>query len=838
MSRLRVLDHAVLRIASWPVEDFSGFARPQLRKAAGMARETHAHFKRAQERALADIRDAIKSNKEAATRNLLRRIRKSIISASSLCSEVLNDPRLPPQCRDALAAYDEVQSRLAEASDAFMRQYTDAIEDDRRRLHEVCGTAHFQRALALVNPPVAESWRRRCGNLKAEQARHRRLEHTVVSYLARAVGRPTPHAVWAGVAPVVPAVGKAEEAAASLQFRHASGFVHVEPDLRPFVLAVSCLSARPEYRFNLGLKRNPTLHRRGGQWLFESQSTWRTLSSNPLTDMVLAYFDSDEPQPVQPLVMMLSQDAPEASADIKAALEALCDLDVLRSGLEFPAHAEDSWSALDYVIERLLERDRATWTAAKLRLQSICERMSSRWAELSVDEALKMVGEAGGVIQSVLEEAGAAGGWSGPGLVLTQRLPVVGIWNEAMREAVGRAVAAFLGFHGEDGTAELYRRTSLRAIVEALGEQSAPLLELLPSLRRPGGEPSDDSAEQATPDFVRLTAFDAFADAEVKASALALERRLEWRLAAGRTETHIALPLAASSIPAGLFGSTVIRPAGRDRFWAAWGRPQLGVFATRVAHLLKLEDDSTPVIDCLSKAVRSIEARGTSLRAIVGGDAPNRNAALGPILTERVINVRGHGADGPSALRVAAGAGAADVWLEDGEGGRVLPVLDSAAVLGDSVVAQFLAAVAVGQGWTLTGLGFPVLTVERDDRQELPRVFAGGDVLLSPHRWIVPTEALLRVKSSSETEQYLAWIDELDRRGIPSWARVYLIGQEHLLLPLDSPLCARMLLARLKPSISYLLITEALTGPEECVSLDGRHHVAELAVSWVTEPDL
>ncbi|MFY0536405.1 lantibiotic dehydratase [Nannocystis pusilla] len=149
------------------------------------------------------------------------------------------------------------RARVADPSDmslwtVYCETYAAAIERTRARLWaSTADDPAFMRALTLGNPELAAS---AAGTVRAprnKRVRHR--ETSLYRHLARAVARPEPNGMWAGVA--LARVGEGE----GVSCRPATPRCAFAPDLAPFVAMFAALAARPDYRARARYKLNPTV---------------------------------------------------------------------------------------------------------------------------------------------------------------------------------------------------------------------------------------------------------------------------------------------------------------------------------------------------------------------------------------------------------------------------------------------------------------------------------------------------------------------------------------------------------------------------------------------------
>ena len=726
----------------------------------------------------------------------------------------------------------------ARARRSFDALHAAELGQERLHLHRLAAATPFRRALAIGNPALAARWKPvdRIDAL-SNRARERRLEASVFHTLMRAVGRPTPQSAWAGIAGVRPTDQDDHRASSRLTIDTAALHRHFTVDLTPFHATLAALRRHPRYRTS-ALCLNPTLRRVSMGWRYERQSQsrpgWCAAPSDAACQSLIDAYRRSSPRPAAEVIRELAESDSALAATLGEAVDHLLAEDVLRIDIALPVSGQTVWGTLESVTPRLLPEDRLRWVDVINRIRHVCDRLTTDFDQLDPAEvdSLRQAVEAD--VSGLWSWVGLRGKIMQPVLHLDTCVPFDVRWTRSTREVVEHAVREVLSFHREDGAAERYRRTSLQGVVDALaavGDNAALALLDGTGFRRiaPAGHDMD-LHEQL---FARFTGMP---DRDVISHCAAWERRLQ-PFAADSSMT-VDLKGCADHPPPGPAGAFAVSSLNGQNLVVEWGRPQAGMFVSRLAEALACRDGDVPLISELRQRIDAVHAEGVLAAEVVGSDPINLNTAIQPRIT--ALRVDAHGADnvGLDDLRVELDPRELRPWLTRHAGERIVPTYQSAAAIGGvDPCSWLLFRLAMGHGWEFTSFGFPPLRRERSTWHHLPRLVLPTGTILSAERWTIPEETLRAIQACDESGRYLAWRAEVERRGLPSLVRVRWDvhpAASSVLMRTDSPLAVSALFLRLPEACHRLIVTEIPGGIEStCIrSPTGEHHFAELAISW------
>ncbi len=273
----------------------------------------------------------------------------------------------------------------------FESTYAACLQAERRALWErTVGDDRFLRALALSSPSALARVRSAANRRDGPRNRAMRIvEHTLYRYLARAVGRVTPHGLWAGVSEVrFGAKTRVQRVAARHRF---------VPDLRPFQALMRALAARPAYRGAAGWVLNPTLAcSPGGGWTFfarrpDGHVEQRALEAEPRLAAAIDALAGLAPMRLDRLAAEIAGEGrwpPGSRRFLVQMLDALAEGGVLVGGLDLPARFDTPWQALEIAAESLAGAEREAWRTAAARLGERCARLAGDLEGTAPDQLL------------------------------------------------------------------------------------------------------------------------------------------------------------------------------------------------------------------------------------------------------------------------------------------------------------------------------------------------------------------------------------------------------------------------------------------------------------------
>jgi hypothetical protein len=272
---------------------------------------------------------------------------------------------------------------------------------------------------------------------------------------------------------------------------------------------------------------------------------------------------------------------------------------------------------------------------------------------------------------------------------------------------------------------------------------------------------------------------------------------------------------------------------------AEWGRPQPALFVSRWGDLLGDETGAGALSGALAAELGRWDRSGVRAVEVVGADPANLNAAVRPPVVP--LRLEPHGATGLRLADLSVRMEHDRPWLHcAGTDVRLVPVYGSAAAIGnEDACSRLLLQLAMAHGWELLSLGSPLLA-ERRSWTHVPRVVLPGGTVLSAQRWSVDRRTVAALAGREGPEQYVEWRRHADRLGLPATVWVGAAEDpdpERQVLRTDSPLAVRSLLLEAARAPRALEFVEAHGEPSEWPVRDaqGRHHLAELAVSWFDE---
>ena len=732
------------------------------------------------------------------------------------------DPELAAAADTLLAAEMAVAATREEYEEAFDR----AMEAQRDRLRDHAGPDRFRTALAIANPAVARQWGR--GEDRRDKARVRRREDTVLRYLLRSAGRPTPHGLWAGVAEVHPAETEDGVHATPTDARSL-----VVPDLDPFATTLEALADRQPYASDVPLRVAPTVRFRenGSEWFARGAAI--RLPDDAVTSALLRAWSDGRSRPARPVVEQLTDRVrgAESTEQITRTVTELLQLGVLVSTLRLRPCAS-AWSSLEEASDLLRDGDRERWDDSVQTLRVASVDLEAAIRSEDADAVLDLGDRARDTVRELWEHVGIDG-LPDRALRVDLRSPFCLRWGPNEIELAKTTVGELMGVLAADGNAERFRRTRIRSVRECDGTADS-VSDCLYGHLAPG---RSAGLEDGHPDDAPDTVMGAFR--AVGADQVTLD---EARRAAARWEQlldpAVAWPTAripddriARAPRPGVGGAVLCMLSGPSRYQVAWGRPEPGAFLIRFVSALSV-GDRPPSLSALQDALADVASTGLKPLSVFTSPL-NLNAALGPSVVPdrlesddtpvlRSLTVRWTGDDRPV--------------LSDGTS-TYLPLSETVAT-SDAAdrSATLLSALAAAHGWEWLAGGFLALPAERAGWRRLPRVQLPSGSVLSARRWTIEGDELESIlDAGSDAARYLAWREVVKGRGLPETMLVRTgTRPDDPSLPVESssPLCLRAMLGPRRPERLVISELPGRVSDWPVRDVDGKHYLTELALVW------
>lgn len=713
------------------------------------------------------------------------------------------------------------RARVADSKDmsswtGYCEAYAAAIERTRARLWaSTADDPAFMRALTLGNPELAAS---AAGTVRAprnKRVRHR--ETSLYRHLARAVARPEPNGMWAGVA--LARVGEGE----GVTCRPAAPRCAFAPDLAPFVAMFAGLAARPDYRARARYKLNPTLRvdADGASFRRPADAGPRRVAPAPALMRAIAALEAAAPiftRDEAAGVLAAAGFPPPARAGV---VELLIAEGVLVGGLRFPTRFTSPWNALEQAAGALSPADAAPWRAAAHDLRAQCEALGESapsMAPAALAEALAAAGA----------RVGALAGALGLGEIEPPRVALRCDSTAPLDIALGRDLAATIAATA----AELSGFTAHLGMGGALGPALVDRWLGATGRELAGFEPPPLLRDQVT-----LATWEGLGEElgpELAARAAAWAERLTASEAAELTTP--AQPAGGGDTPLGclLFtiGGTGARTGGARLVLRGLVRDATPAFA-RCAGLL--EPGGGPVTRWLcTQYARVAEVTGVDQAALGFAHAcPNVQAS--PRFVPHVVDL--WAADGEAVdlrgARVERDARTgAPVCRVPGRA-RPLAIHSFTAAQPPDDPCQYLLLVSsmrtppqIPRG---DRLGF---RVEAEAPRHSPRVRLPGGAVVRTRRSVLVGDALgALVDAAPGPARFAAWQRLAAARGWPELVLVHRDAEPPLLVPRDAPLAVEAM-SEGAGGAACITVEEFIDDAWICTDA-GERHVAELALSVV-----
>jgi hypothetical protein len=838
---LQLFEHGVVRCACWPIETLEPFSSPALAEAAAAAARMREAISLRRVLLCAVLHREIAQMSSRDTRRVLLETKRRIHTSTHPSGDApifLDAVRHLTHTSRLALLEDELERRLLHQLDRhFERLYADELARERSALHRSTQTAEFQRALAVANPKLAvQAAREQRSRCRVSRSRATRMEASILFYLIRAATRPTPGALWAGVASLRVADGISGGSHSGLTVAAAPRRVLVSVNLEPFVRAFERIRRHPRYRSRLRLAFSA--YRDGEAWVFhapgDGKHAWRTLVPDEPAAVLLDIFSDGRPRSLEDAIAVhlsalggIHPEVDHVVSRLTAAANRLLECCLLTASVGFPPAAPDCWAALDEAATHLVANDREEWVARVASIRETCEMLSPCIDAMPSDHIHTARASIERELLSLYRWAGIDEPLPDPVLLVDVRSPIEVVVTREWWARVRAATVEVLSFYQSHGAAENLRRATMDAMLgDGIGVER-PFLATV----RINGRALDVSGGDMEPAAARLIE-------RVRREVVA--RQVQWyeRLVPSdgdrsviRAPGHVCRdePLA------GFDGTVVFSVSATGHLRAEWGRPHALCLVSRFMPMLEESDGGgAALVDEIRKWYASWPAAGFAAAEITGADVMNPNAGTRPPLG--VCRIDAAGENALAALVVGASAAGTRPWLRrKPQDTRLLAVYNCTGRIGaEDACSEALYRLALGHGWEFTCRRlFP-----RDETQErLPRVILPSGVTLSPARWFLCQEQVNTLLQLNGVQQYSAWLACARQLGLPDRVRVATeSGPEEPLLyvPVTSPLAVRALLSKIAARPRSLEFVEDHADPGEWAIVDGHgnHYASEFVVCW------
>ncbi|MDG2113619.1 MAG: lantibiotic dehydratase [Actinomycetota bacterium] len=778
MESVEVWRHALLRMTMLPLETLEGFGSAELlHLAADAERAVEAHdgavsdLDIALHAAIGEVSGPDRSALVRHRRVLRRRGRIPLVE------------QMPPKCRPIAQRAQHTAAETARRSSDLDTAVERTLASDRHRLREVATTPHFLMALSLANTDLSQQWARVAGRSLDDRSRTRRLEGTIMRYLARAAGRATPNGAWAGVTVCssVPEPG--------LRLRPADGGWSVAPNLEPFDLVIQQLRASDDFVRDHRLVLDPLVQ--PDQCSDHAETT--------IAEVLLQTGPSTRAE----LVRRCVHSGIERGV-AEAAVDHLVHTGRAVAELRLDVGLGDGWKILEATANDLPPAAHKPWEKAVAGLRSTASELEAALVGVDPVAVVHAIDRGRQILANHRQAAGLPDSTPDPFMV-DRFAPVAATWGEDVATSTAALVEALLRFHDELGVAETYRQLATASIT---GDQPGP------------GSYADQPAEAPDPDTMHGIFHRRFGSHGRMGVLDDARAAIEAVVTSSQFGTADLTSLAGGDLTPGHMGTLLVYPGG-NQLLAGWGRPQPGLFWARLAATDGELADSLPT----SRAWGG--DTGGALE-IVGRDPLNPNAALRALAPDDRLDGWDHASSYSLELDPSG-----TIWVSR-DGDLLRPTYDSASAIGlNDPWSAVLFVAAMSHGWEYLSFGVPVLPRELREPRGLPELRLGEIGSISPRRWIVDEADVAQLLAAPESEAMRLWLRLASSSGWPSLVRVR-IGTEPttppLLIVTHSPLFLSSLLLSIDQP-DRLMVTEVHSA-EIAETQGGGRHIVELAIAW------
>ncbi len=827
----------IFRVAGWPIETLLPLRSPGFAAEVDALIESEVLVQASGEKLSELLYPEVPRLPDRQQRAMLLRVRRHLFGSTeplrrSDVSALLAIPSLRDRL-DEILRDDEVRQRLAAQRLKLKSIYLTAINQETQSLLQCTREPRFRKALVVASVSAARDWEKVCHS--DSQRVSQRLIATLWGYVLRAVGRPTPNSLWAGITlEDVEHPGDGEP----FTIHDTSPEVRVKPNLNVFDKGLRALKTHPDVIQDL--------HLRCCSCLLQEQdgNTWKYLREQDGSWVIVEISDSGEIKHLRSILkqhgpMKVDQLAQEARVD-KAILLALVECGVLWPAADWPQPCADPWEALALLAAQLPETHRSRWAQVIAQLRKIADWLSTNWQTTPPSDVALRFEEAHTVVNSFLASYGTRLKQHEVVLLVDLIAPFRIAVSKAFKEATRETIRRYYEFD-RGGIGELFAsacRQNLRVSFKhagllLAGFHPAPLPDLKREGLVPRLTPAGDSLEAEARQLQ---------DKDTIENFLAIVKRWTEHLAARVTETTVSVAalrseLAGEPLPPGasLIRVTFSNDGPIIRVGSISADPC--TFYSRFHHLFSARPNSFG--RWLLEAVSQIQRiAGVRLRDFAFHGSHDRNAALRPRLTNGVLDPF---AEDRTSYEASVDRKGRLKLHEPGVDKRIVPLTNSAVDL--SMADPYSAwlqrhAQLFGRPSLLRPL--PRWRAEEESWQHLPRLEQDGKIVISPERWYLPFCETSEWVMLPPFERFVAWRKLVKRRRLPAltYSRQNAERTEAL-LPTDSTLAVEVLARAVRLNQGAISLQEAFADSDQLWlrDVDGNHYVSEIALAWAGELD-
>ncbi|WP_328978470.1 lantibiotic dehydratase [Streptomyces canus] len=841
------LGPVIVRVAGWPIETVSGLRSPALaaRVDRWLGQQDALRVKAA---VLSDqlhgVIPHIKNRRRRADVLALRRRLHASVEAlpAPLLDAVLTDNSLTPELAKLVTRHARERQALAAERLTLERRHDRCLLAERAQLRRITSDPRLRTALLMASPGTYTALTRSERDATGDARLSAKLDASLYSYVMRAVGRATPHGLWAGSVLANPG----DSRPAGIRVTPAPPRALFSPDLTPFVRALQ--AAHRQAGAAAPVRLNPTLSELSPslwQLAASDAGVWETrhvVDHGGVLRLLVAHFAVRSTQSVGDVRDCLAVTGCSRE-QARAAVEALLAAGVLWSGWQLPSSYRDVWDALAGIAAQLPHVECVAWQSCIARLESVCQRLAEEYDKLPPDALRGGMRAARDEVDALLLRYDEPPlGNDVHALHVDLRAPFRVTISPGVLVAVERALRASWSFdwHGlGELCADAVRHRQLGSLLrgEAVGLDEIVNRELR------------SQSSRVPLLFERwVDALDLLPDADrVRSSAWTSLEAWQAELAAvfehARHDLTAVTPDdAATALPP---GSALLRLGLQlDGCSLRLGSitPDPCTFYSRV-HVLLADDPAMPdpFLVWYRTSLAETARRFPSLRFVDLGvrNEQNPNAACRPRATPDLVDALDLTA-GPAAqaqIELTSG-GLPRLRMDDGD--KVLvPLLGSAVAMEDAdPYSQPLhhASFLLGRPSLMAPL--PRFPAELDHWRHLPRLCLDDGTAITAERWTPEPSVPAELGRRTGFDCYLAWRRYVRRTQLPRYVHARCgTHKTETLLATDSVLAVDHLHRALTPSGGSLTLQEVFPAPDDFPvrDLDGRHYLAELAVAWSGE---
>ena len=644
VGKLEISENGILRSANWAVETILPFSNIELSNFCNSINLLEKQIESRADIFINEIYNTVQLVNDKKSKFYLINLKRQVFNKKTILNipnqKIKKELEKLPIFYSILLQELEFRKEYNNKIKLYNEKYSIEIEHQNEILFKICSETKFKKALIFANLEFYHSLKSYFSQ-KTKKTDNRKIA-TLFFYLMRAVGKPTPNMLWAGVSSFnFNKIKKNEEKNDSAH--------NFTLNLSTLKQALSNLLKKNSYRLNYPLYLNPTIVSAENEWIYESRFgeniEIKRLPKLGYFPIFIKYFQSSASIKAEFFLCTLSNGNNDKYNLFVEVINTLIDIDILRVDLQIELNGTDIWQNLFKVADNLINEDSILWKTALKKIKHICDLMSKKIEIISIEKTEEYIKKIENEYKLLLTSAGVDTKIMEPLVYVDFKIPFRANLNKKYFNLIEKTILQWLSFYNKDGVAELYRKETNKVIFEMTGGKKT-LNEILKYniIDIENNDIDNENkiiVEKQTNYFInsREFVFGRFKDSKIikdnlHKNKILWEANLKefWNL----SNYKISRKLLNKSMPIELSGSILLPYWDIDNVTLGKSRPQLGLFSGRFTNLLNFNSKSE-IENINSELLKWLKKSSPEAIEVYFDDVINLNASFRPNLTKKKL---------------------------------------------------------------------------------------------------------------------------------------------------------------------------------------------------------